>query len=151
MLVQLQLNTVAIGLKKMLHTKNCNTFNADCRIYVNIFNRKIFHKVTEPWIMYPQGYALSIVFIAVVIKFCKCIPESSYEHAPILTPKMIFNISHGRKCYKYYYINIRVEESYLLGYNSVQSTESQPTFQRNMLPPSSGSKNEQSKKPAWSR
>jgi hypothetical protein len=35
----------------------------------------------------------------------------------------------------------------LLGYNALHSTESQLTFQRNMLPPSSGSKNKLSKKP----
>jgi hypothetical protein len=36
----------------------------------------------------------------------------------------------------------------LLGYNAVQSIESQPTFRRNMSPPSSGSEKEPSKKPA---
>jgi hypothetical protein len=37
------------------------------------------------------------------------------------------------------------EEFHLLGYNSVQSSESQQTFRRNMWPPSSGSKNKPSK------
>jgi hypothetical protein len=36
-----------------------------------------------------------------------------------------------------------------LGYNAVQSVESQSTFRRNMLLPSSGSYNKSSKKPAW--
>jgi hypothetical protein len=35
------------------------------------------------------------------------------------------------------------EEYHLLGYNAVQSVESQPTFRRNILPPFSGSKNKQ--------
>jgi hypothetical protein len=40
-----------------------------------------------------------------------------------------------------------VEEFYLLGYNAVLSVESQnPTFRRNMPPPSSGSKNKHKKK-----
>jgi hypothetical protein len=42
---------------------------------------------------------------------------------------------------------VGVDEYYLLGYNAVQSVESQPTFRRNLLPPSSGSKNKPSKKP----
>jgi hypothetical protein len=41
------------------------------------------------------------------------------------------------------------EEFYLLGYNAVRSVESQPTFRRNMLPPSSWSKYKPSKKLAW--
>jgi hypothetical protein len=39
------------------------------------------------------------------------------------------------------------EEFRLIRYNAVQSTESQPTFQRNMSPPSSRSKDDPSKKP----
>jgi hypothetical protein len=39
------------------------------------------------------------------------------------------------------------EEFYLLGYNSVEATESQPKFQRNMSSKSSGSKNKSSRKP----
>jgi hypothetical protein len=42
---------------------------------------------------------------------------------------------------------ILTEDFYLLGYNAVKSTESQPAFQTNMSPPSSGSKNKPSKKP----
>jgi hypothetical protein len=34
------------------------------------------------------------------------------------------------------------EEFYLLSYNNMQSIEIQPMFWRNMLPPSSGSKNQ---------
>jgi hypothetical protein len=40
------------------------------------------------------------------------------------------------------------EEYYFLGYNAVSSIESQPTFQRDISPPSSGSKNKLNKKPA---
>jgi hypothetical protein len=40
------------------------------------------------------------------------------------------------------------EEFYLLGYNAVYSVESQLMFRRNIAPPSSGSKNKPSKKPA---
>jgi hypothetical protein len=40
------------------------------------------------------------------------------------------------------------EEFCLLGYDAVSSVESQSTFRRNMSPPSSGSKNKLSKKPA---
>jgi hypothetical protein len=39
------------------------------------------------------------------------------------------------------------EELYLLGYNTLQSVESQPTFRRNISLPSLVSKNEPSKKP----
>jgi hypothetical protein len=39
------------------------------------------------------------------------------------------------------------EEFYLLGYNALLSVESQVTFRRNTLPPSSGFKNKSSKKP----
>jgi hypothetical protein len=38
----------------------------------------------------------------------------------------------------------KAEEFYLLGCNAAQSIESQLTFQKNMSPPSSGSKNKQS-------
>jgi hypothetical protein len=40
------------------------------------------------------------------------------------------------------------EDIYLLGYNVVESVESQPTFGRNMSPTSS-LKSKTSKKPAW--
>jgi hypothetical protein len=39
------------------------------------------------------------------------------------------------------------EEFYLLGYNAVQSAESQQMFWRNRSPPSLGSKKKPSKKP----
>jgi hypothetical protein len=43
--------------------------------------------------------------------------------------------------------NTEILEFYLLGHNAIQSTESQPMFQRNITPPSSGS-NKPSKIPA---
>jgi hypothetical protein len=48
--------------------------------------------------------------------------------------------SHSRGC----------EHLYLLGYNAVQSVESQLTFRRNLSLTSSGSKGKPSKKPTWS-
>jgi hypothetical protein len=41
------------------------------------------------------------------------------------------------------------EEFYLLGYNVAYSVERQPTFRRNMSPPSSGSNYKPSKETAW--
>jgi hypothetical protein len=41
------------------------------------------------------------------------------------------------------------ENFYLLGYNTVQSIESQPTFRMNTSPSSSELKNKPSKIPAW--
>jgi hypothetical protein len=53
------------------------------------------------------------------------------------------------QCILTYFANISLfEEFYLLGYNTVQAAESQPTFRKNMSPPSPGSKNKPSKKPA---
>jgi hypothetical protein len=45
----------------------------------------------------------------------------------------------------------RLEEYYLLGYNGVQPTESQPKCEKDISHPSSGLKNELSKKPTSSR
>jgi hypothetical protein len=42
-----------------------------------------------------------------------------------------------------------LQEFYIPGYKTVNSVESQPTFRRNMSPPSSGSKSKSSKKPGW--
>jgi hypothetical protein len=57
----------------------------------------------------------------------------------------IVKISPVKKFYKYMSSNTTkkkyVDEFYLLGHNAVQSVESEPTFRRNMLPPSAGSKN----------
>jgi hypothetical protein len=44
-------------------------------------------------------------------------------------------------------VNIILEGSSFQGYNGVLSVERQPTFRRNLLPPSSGPKNITSKKP----
>jgi hypothetical protein len=44
--------------------------------------------------------------------------------------------------------NIKHKEFHLLGYNMMQSVESQQKIRRNISPPSSGSKNKPSKKPA---
>jgi hypothetical protein len=41
------------------------------------------------------------------------------------------------------------EEYHHLGYNAVQSVDSQPTFRRNISPPSSGPKHKPSKKATW--
>jgi hypothetical protein len=41
--------------------------------------------------------------------------------------------------------------SYLLGYNAVYSVEEEPTFRKNISPPSSGSKNKPSEKHCESR
>jgi hypothetical protein len=41
-----------------------------------------------------------------------------------------------------------IEDYYILGYNAVQSVGSQPTFRKNISPPSPGSKYKPSKKPA---
>jgi hypothetical protein len=49
---------------------------------------------------------------------------------------------------KHWSIIVLYEEYSLLGYNEVQSSESQPVFQMNMLLPSSGLKSKPTKKPA---
>jgi hypothetical protein len=50
--------------------------------------------------------------------------------------------------YSLYNISSSLEEYHLLGYNAMWSVESQPTFRRNISPPSSGSRNKLSKKTA---
>jgi hypothetical protein len=47
--------------------------------------------------------------------------------------------------------NYKHEEFYLLGYNAVQSVESQTTFLRNISPPASRLKRKPRKKPVWGR
>jgi hypothetical protein len=51
----------------------------------------------------------------------------------------------------HFYIYLCLEELHLLGYNAVQSGESQRTFRRNISPPSSRFKSKPRKKSAWSR
>jgi hypothetical protein len=50
--------------------------------------------------------------------------------------------------YTYEYISV-VAEFYLLGYNALQSIDSQLTYRRNMSPASSEPKNKPRKNPAW--
>jgi hypothetical protein len=67
--------------------------------------------------------------------------KSSTESLRKVTPK----INWGTKLIKIISSNTH-EEFYLLGFNAVQSVVSQPTFRRNISPPSSESKNMPSKK-----
>lgn len=54
----------------------------------------------------------------------------------------------GSKCFTYL---IDLEEFCLVWWNAVYSSESQPTFQKNISPPCSGSESKAQRKPAWSR
>jgi hypothetical protein len=49
---------------------------------------------------------------------------------------------------KHWSIIVLYEKYSILGYNEVQSSESQPVFPKNMLLPSSGLKSKPTKKPA---
>jgi hypothetical protein len=70
-------------------------------------------------------------------------------------PTLIYSVPNNDTYIEHSYVGFEIfivvimKEFYLLGYNAVQPAESQPTFRRNMSPPSSGS-NKSSEKPASS-
>jgi 23S rRNA C2498 (ribose-2'-O)-methylase RlmM len=67
----------------------------------------------------------------------------------------IFIIGNAQKCVakimELCSICFSQKEFCFLGYDAMESSESQMTYWRNKFPPSSGSKSKLSKKPAWSR
>jgi hypothetical protein len=71
--------------------------------------------------------------------------------------KQSFEIVMSGESFVCFYIDSRTvpkvgmkgkQEFFVSGYDTIQTVESQPTFQRNMSSPSSGMKSKPSKKPA---
>jgi hypothetical protein len=60
-------------------------------------------------------------------------------------------LSHRKQVLSSLQRQLVIAEFRLMGYDSVQSDQNQPTFRRSMSPLSSGSKNKPSVTPAWSR
>jgi hypothetical protein len=51
----------------------------------------------------------------------------------------------------YYSSEVRLEKTFLVGYNAMFSAENQPMFRKNTSTPSSWLKNISSKEPAWNK
>jgi hypothetical protein len=69
--------------------------------------------------------------------------ETDYEYACMLRMCYICTLccSHTTAIFTHLHKSHLYEELYLLGNNAMQTLKAQPTFRRNMLPPSSGLKN----------